>query len=146
MILMDVNILVYAHRKDSPHHQACYQFLEEVLGCNQAFAIASLVLSGFLRVVTHPKIFSPPSTMKQAMSFVRQIANSSNCVIIQPGNRHWEIFEKLCSQEEVKGNLVSDAYFAALAIEAGCEWVSMDQDYKKFKELRFRNLLDVSIY
>jgi toxin-antitoxin system PIN domain toxin len=100
------------------------------------------VLSGFLRVVTHPRIFNPPSTLEQAIAFISEIRDQPNCVYIQPGPRHWAIFVQLCKAANVKGNLVPDAYLAAMAIESGCEWITTDRDYSRFPQLRWRHPLD----
>ena len=82
-------------------------------------------------------IFNPPSTLKDALSFTNQITSQSNCVIVTPQNRHWGIFTKLCKQANAKGNLIPDAYYAALAIETGSEWVTTDRDFSRFKGLRW---------
>jgi toxin-antitoxin system PIN domain toxin len=142
MILPDVNILVYAHREDAPNHLAYRDWLEGVINSDQAYGMADLVLSGFLRVVTHPRIFSPPSTIEMALAFAKDIRSQPNCVPISPGPRHWEIFEKLCRTANVKGNLVPDAYLAALAIESGSEWLTTDRDYARFSGLRWRHPFD----
>jgi uncharacterized protein len=142
MILPDVNILVYAHREDSPNHRAYYDWLKSALESDQAFGMADLVSSGFLRVVTHPRVFNPPSTLDQAIAFIGEIRNQPNCVSIQPGARHWAIFLQLCKAVNVKGNLVPDAYLAAMAIESGCEWITTDRDYSRFPQLRWRHPLD----
>lgn len=142
MILPDVNVLVYAHREDVPNHTAFHEWLEAVINSDQAYGIADMVLSGFLRVVTHPRVFDPPSSMEQALVFVKEVRNQPNCVLIQPGPRHWNIFEKLCTAVNVKGNLVPDAYLAALAIESGSEWITTDRDYSRFPQLSWRHPLD----
>ncbi len=137
MLLPDVNILVYAHREDSPHHGQSLAWLETLINSDAAFAISDLVLSGFLRIVTHPKIFNPPSALKDALIFVEQIRKQPNCVIISTQQRHWEIFTSLCVEANAKGNLIPDAYFAALAIETGSEWITTDRDFSRFKGLRW---------
>jgi len=137
VFLPDVNILVYAHREDSPHHQKTLTWLETLLNSDQAFAISELVLSGFVRIVTHPKIFNPPSSLDNALEFIQQIREQPNCVIVAPQERHWDIFTKLCKQANAKGNLVPDAYHAALAIETGCEWVTTDQDFSRFSGIKW---------
>lgn len=137
MFLPDVNILVYAHRKDSPHHEQCLEWLETLINSDQAFAMSELVLSGFLRIVTHPRIFNPPSSLNDALTFVSQIKNQANCVIVSPQDRHWDIFTKLCETAHAKGNLIPDAYFAALAIETGSEWFTTDQDFSRFTGLKW---------
>jgi len=142
VILPDVNVLVYAHRQDAPNHAAYRTWLEGLIGSDQAYGMADLVLSSFLRVVTHPRVFNPPSTMDQALAFVADVRNQPNCVPVWPGSRHWAIFEELCRAADVKGNLVPDAYLAALAIESGSEWVSADRDYSRFPGLRWHHPLD----
>jgi len=142
MILPDVNVLVYAHREDSPNHRAYREWLEASINSDQAYGVADIVLSGFLRVVTHPRVFNPPSTIEQALAFVQNVRNQPNCVIIRPGPRHWTIFEELCRAANVKGNLVPDAFLAALAIESGSEWITTDRDYSRFPGLSWRHPLN----
>jgi toxin-antitoxin system PIN domain toxin len=142
MILPDVNVLVYAHRADAPNHLAYHRWLEDLINGEQAYGMADMVLSGFLRVVTHPHIFTPPSDMAAALSFADQVRRQPNCVPINPGARHWQIFVGLCEQAGVKGNLVPDAYLAALAIESGSEWISTDRDFSRFPGLKWRHPLE----
>ena len=139
MLLMDVNILVYSHREDTPGSPRFRQWLEEVINSDSAYGISDLVLSGFLRVVTHPKIFHEPSPPEVAWSFVEEVRNRPNCMILRPGNRHWEIFKRLCRESGVKGNIFPDAYFAALAIETGSTWITTDRDYARFRGLDWRH-------
>ncbi|OGA96544.1 MAG: DNA-binding protein [Betaproteobacteria bacterium RIFCSPLOWO2_12_FULL_66_14] len=138
MVLPDVNVLVYAHREDTAHHGACREWLVAVVNSDAAYAISDLVLSGFVRVVTHPKVFKRPSTFGDALAFAEQVRDQPNCVRVEPGRRHWDIFKRLCHETGVKGNLVPDAYLAAMAIESGCEWISTDRDFSRFKGLRWR--------
>jgi hypothetical protein len=142
MVLLDVNVLVYAHREDAPSHRAYADWLNALINSDQAYGTADLVLSGFLRIVTHPRIFDPPSPMAEALRFAALLRSQENCVVIAPGPRHWDIFHRLCSEAGVKGNLVPDAYLAALAIESGCEWITTDRDYSRFPGLRWRHPLD----
>jgi len=140
--LVDVNVLVYAHRKDAPDHERYRAWLEAWLDSDTAFGLSDLVLSGFLRVVTHPRIFNRPTPVEAALEFTDAIRSRPNCVPIAPGRRHWEIFTRLCSVAGVKGNLVPDAYFAALAIESGSEWITTDRDYSRFPHLKWRHPLE----
>lgn len=141
MVLPDVNVLVYAHREDAPHHADCREWLESVVNGHESYGLSELVLSGFLRVVTHPKVFIRPSPLADALAFADQLRGRPNSVPVAPGRRHWEIFRALCVEAGVKGNLVPDAYLAAMAIEAGCEWVTTDRDFSRFKGLRWRHPL-----
>ena len=141
MVLPDVNVLVYAHRADVPQHAGCRDWLEKVINGDESFGLSELVLSGFVRVATHPKVFTKPSTLADAIMFTRQLRSRPNCVPVAPGIRHWEIFCALCAEAEAKGNLVPDAYLAAMAIESGCEWITTDRDFSRFKGLRWRHPL-----
>jgi toxin-antitoxin system PIN domain toxin len=139
MVLPDVNVLVYAHREDTTGHAACREWLEAVINGDEAYALSDLVLSGFVRVVTHPKVFQRPSSIGDALAFADQVRDQPHCIHVEPGPRHWTLFARLCRDTAVKGNLVPDAYLAAIAIEAGCEWISTDHDFSRFKGLRWRN-------
>lgn len=137
MVLPDVNVLVYAHREDTALHAACRAWLEQVINGDEAFGLSDLVLGGFVRVATHPKVFAKPSPLADALEFTEQLRSRPNCVPVAAGSRHWEIFRTLCAQAGAKGNLVPDAFLAAMAIEAGCEWVTTDRDFSRFKGLRW---------
>jgi toxin-antitoxin system PIN domain toxin len=141
MVLVDVNVLVYAHHRGAVDHAKYLGWLEEQLASDQAFGMSDLILSGFLRIVTNPRVFDPPSKMTTALAFVDDIRSSPNCVPVAPGPRHWDIFVGLCKAAGVKGNLVPDAYLAALAIEFGCRWISTDRDYSRFPGLAWQHPL-----
>lgn len=137
MLLLDVNILVYAHREDASDHQGYLHWLEELVDGSDPFALSELVLSGFIRIVTHPKVFATPSPLRAALDFVDELRSQPNCVVVSPGPRHWEIFTRLCEDAGAKGNLVPDAYLAALAIESGSEWATADRGFARFPGLRW---------
>jgi len=139
MLLTDVNVLIYAAHEEAVDHDRYATWLNELLSGNQAFGVSDLVLSGFLRIVTNPRIFTAPCSMEEALRFVETVRNCPHCVKIAPGARHWPIFTDLCRRAGVKGNLVPDAYFAALAIESGSEWITTDRDYARFPGLRWRH-------
>ena len=136
MQLTDVNVLVYAHREDTPRHTEYLAWVERMLSTPLAFGVSDLVLSGFVRVVTHPRVFDPPSPLESALSFAEQIRQQPNCVVLAPGPRHWDLFCGLCRTGGAKGNLVPDAYLAALAIESGSDLVTTDRDFARFPDLR----------
>jgi hypothetical protein len=139
VILPDVNVLVYAYREDAPRHARYRTWLEELLRGHEGYGLSDLVLSGFLRVVTHPRVYSPPSPIAHALGFTEVLRVQTNCIRVVPGQRHWEIFTGLCRTAHAKGNLVPDAYLAALAIESGSEWLTTDRDYVRFPGLRWRD-------
>ena len=141
VVLVDVNVLVYAHRADAPSHAAYLTWLTGVVNGDAAYGMSELVLGGFLRVVTHPRVFNPPSTLEAALAFADALRQQPNCVPINPGRRHWPIFVDLCRAAGARGNLVPDAYLAALAIESGSDWITTDRDFARFPGLRWRHPL-----
>jgi toxin-antitoxin system PIN domain toxin len=141
VILLAVNILVYAHREDAPDHEAHHRFLSEELASPLPFGVSELALSGFLRVVTHRKVFVRPTPLEDALAFAEAIRTQPNCVIQAPGPRHWDLFTQLCRQTGAHGNFIPDAYHAALAIETGSEWITTDRGFSRFPGLRWRHPL-----
>lgn len=141
MILVDVNILVYAKRFDSPNHAGFRTWLGEALKSDSIFGISDLVLSSVVRILSHPRIFNEPTQLDEALQYVNSLRAHPACVLVSPGERHWDIFAKLCKAVGAKGNLITDAYFAALAIESGAEWITADRDYARFPGLRWRHPL-----
>ena len=141
MLLLDVNVWIYAHREDTPRHKDFKQYVETLLGNDAPFGVSNLVMGGFLRVVTHPKVFDPPTPLPIAIQFAESIVGHPDAVLVFPGGRHWGIFMDLCRKVDARGNLVSDAYFAALAIESGNTWVTTDRDYSRFPGLEWKHPL-----
>lgn len=141
MQLPDVNVLIYAHREDANEHDAYAAWLENLVNKDEPFAVSEIVLSGFLRIVTNPKIFTPATPMTTALDFCDRLVNWPRSVMLLPTERHWPLLVKLCSAHQIKGPLVSDAYLAALTIEHGCELVTTDSDFARFEGLRWRHPL-----
>lgn len=142
MILFDVNVLVYAFREDAPEHKRYRAYLENVLIRDAAFAASELVLSSFLRIVTNTRIFKTAAPLEGALQFVELLRTSPQYVTIAPGARHWDLFVDLCRKVGARGDIVPDAYFAALAIESGSEWVSADRGFGRFPGLTWKHPLD----
>ncbi len=141
MILPDANVLIYAFRKDTERHSDCRSWLEETLSKQMLVGISDLVLSTVVRIVTHPKIFARPSTLDEVFEFTKFIKSCPNVIPVLPGKRHWMIFERLCRTANAKGNMVTDAYLAALAIETGAEWITSDRDFARFPGLKWHSPL-----
>lgn len=139
MQLLDVNVLLYAARRDTADHEKYARWLEDLLNRSKSYAISEIVLSSFVRIATNPKAFKNPSTVDEALEFTNQLREQPHCVRVQPGPRHWQIFSELCRHVNATGNLVPDAYLAALAIESTCEWISTDNDYGRFPGLKWRH-------
>ena len=116
------------------------ELLEESL--QRAIAVSELVLSGCLRVLTHPRTFDPPTPLARAVEYVSWIRRHARMTVLSPGPRHGDIFLELCRSAYARGNLVSDAYHAALAIETGSVWITTDRDYTRFPGLKLRHPLE----
>jgi len=142
MRLVDVNVLVYAFRADAPGHAAHRAWVESLVASDEAYGVSDHVLAGFLRVVTHPRVFHPPTPIAPALAFVHAFRDRANAAHLAPGARHWGIFTRLCREAAARGNLVPDAWLAALAIETGCELVTTDRGFSRFPGLRWRHPLD----
>ena len=142
MRMFDVNALVHAFRPDAEQHEEYRTWLEQQVTGPEAFGVSELMLSGFMRVVTHPSVFDPPSGLADCLLATRQIRDHPNCVALRPGGRHWSIFSDLCRVTGSVGNAVADAYHAALAIEHGCEFMTTDKGFGRFPGLRWRHPLD----
>ena len=91
------------------NHTRYKRWLEDILKSGQPYGISDHVLSGFLRVVTHPRVFTPPSPIRSALEFVHQLREQPNYRAITPGSRHWKIFTDLCQSVSATGNLILDA-------------------------------------
>lgn len=137
MILPDVNVLICAFRKDVPQHDVCNSWLTNIVASQARFGMAPLALSALVRITTNPRSYREPSTLAEAFTFCDYITGQPNCQIVEPGERHWDIFKRLCIDTDTRGPRVTDAWFAALAIEWGCEWVTMDRDYARFAGLKW---------
>jgi hypothetical protein len=141
VILPDVNVLIYAFRRDTADHARYRRWLLKVSEAEENFAMSELVLSGLIRIVTNRRAFRQPSSLDEALAFAAVLLDRPNCVVVSPGVRHWGIFARLCRESGARGSLVPDAYFAALAIESGCDWITTDRDFARFKGLRWRHPL-----
>ena len=138
MILADVNVLVYAFRRDTAQHAVCKSWLDAVIGGDTQFGISPLVLSAVARITTNPRIFRNPSPIEETFGYCDSLLNQPHCEIVLPGERHWKIFKRLCVETGTRGSRITDAWFAALAIEHGCSWITYDRDFARFPELDWR--------
>jgi len=142
MKLLDVNVLVYAHRPDAIHNHAEYAaWLTALAGGPGEFALSESVLSSFVRVVTNPRVFRNPTPVEVAIEFCEELRRCPCAAILRPGPRNWLIFRDLCLRIPAAGKLAADAWHAALALEYDCEWISTDSDFARFPGLRWRHPL-----
>lgn len=129
----DVNMLVAASRRDHPHHAPALAWLEGALSDNtagQPLAILPMVASGFLRLVTHPKVFVEPTPIAAAQAFLRSVLDSPGVVLLTLGDE-WPLFEHLCAQHGLVGNAIPDAWIAAAAQSHHVHLVTFDKGFRR---------------
>ena len=141
MHCVDVNVLVYAHREDLPHHQDYKDLLETLGNDDEPLGLADAVLSGFLRVMTNRRIFNVPTTHLEAWEIVEALIAAPAAVLLSPGQRHWGLFKSLSSQIEATGNDFADAFLAAYAVENNATWLSADRGFARFDGLHWEHPL-----
>lgn len=141
MITIDVNVLVYAFDEDAVAHDRYLDWLTDALAGDEPVGMTDVVLSGFVRVVTHPRILVHPAPIETALGFVDALRAAPAVVPVLPSDGRWSIFERLCRAVGAKGNLVADAFVAASAIDLGAELVTTDGDFSRFPGLRWRHPL-----
>ena len=142
MRCVDVNVLVYAHRPEASRHEEFRRWLDDARRSDELLGISDWVLSGFIRIVTNPKIFKEPTPLATSLAFADALRGSTGTISLTPGERHWAIFAGLCRAVEASGNLVPDAYLAALAIESAGTWITADRGFARFPGLRWAHPLD----
>jgi uncharacterized protein len=142
MRVADVNILVYAHRRDMAQHERCRHWLDLASTSETPLGISTVILAGFVRIVTNGRTFRDPTPLATALAFAEDVRTSPSARIIEPGERHWSIFVDLCRREGATGNLVPDTSLAALAIEHGATLVTADRGFLRFPGLRLENPLE----
>lgn len=139
MNLVDVNVLIYAHREDQQHHPYYRERLEELVKSGVPFGLTPLVASGFVRIVTHANFPQGPTPLPIALAMIEGLIERPQAHWILPGQKHWAIFSSLCRSQRCRGKLVADAQHAAIAIEHAATWISRDADFFRFAShgLRF---------
>jgi uncharacterized protein len=136
--LADVNVLVYAFRPDTDFHSPSYRWLAETMSARETFGVSPLALSALVRISTNQRAHKVPSTTADALAFCDDLLGLPNCRIVEPGPAHWDIFRRLCLETNTRGPMITDVWYAALAIEHDCEFVTYDRDFARFPGLRWR--------
>lgn len=136
MLMVDVNVCVYAFRRESRMHAEFKGWLEQALSGSEPVGLPEQVLSSTIRLVTNHRIYGDPSTPAEALSFCDAILDAPAAMRVRPGERHWRIFHGLVAQHGLRGNDVPDAYLAALALEQGATWVTTDRGFARYQGLR----------
>jgi toxin-antitoxin system PIN domain toxin len=139
VILLDVNILLYAYNKDAANYTAAAWWIKHLFQGSEAIGLPWITLWGFVRLATNPRVWPNPKTPKEAFEIVREWLALPGVVVVQPGPRHAEILERLVVDNRAAGPLTTDAALAALAIEHGATLASADRDFNRFEGLRWLN-------
>ena len=142
MIAVDTNVLVYAHRGESPFHAQAYECMRSLAEGSQRWGIPVSCLHEFMAVVTNPKVFRPASTANQALAQVDAWLSSPHLQILHSGSQHWRVLSELTRKAKLQGGQFHDARIAAICIEHGVSvlW-SADRDFGRFKNLKTVNPL-----
>ena len=141
MIIPDINLLVYAYNTEDPSHPRAKSWWEELLNGTDPVGLPWVTISGFLRLVTNPRVFVDPISVPLATEHVREWLECPVVLTLEPGKKFTGIFLSLLDESGTAGNMTTDAYLAALAIEHQAELQSNDTDFSRFKGLRWRNPL-----
>lgn len=137
---VDTNILVYADREETPDHQAAKELLRGLAIGSEPWALPWPCIYEFLRVVTHPRVFHPPTPIDEAWEAVELLLDSPSVLVLSEGERHRRILGDLLRAAPVTGNLVHDAHIAALLLEHGVnEILTADEDFRRFPGLKVTN-------
>ena len=139
MKLVDVNILLYAVNEDDPLHAITLAWWNEALNGEEPIGLAWSVLHGYLRLATHPRVFQKPRTPQQAIGYVSEWLAHPNTRVVVESENHWEILQELVLEVGTMGNLVTDAHLAAIAMSRAMTLVSFDNDFARFRQLRWEN-------
>lgn len=141
MILVDANLLLYAHNSSTEQHEKARVWLEEVFSGHEPVGLSWPTILAFLRITTNPRLPHPLSRA-EAMQIVSEWLERPQAVLVGPGENHWEILQHLLSAGKATGSLVMDAHLATIAIEHGATLYTTDRDFARFPKLRFRNPIE----
>ena len=142
MIAVDTNILVYAHREDSPFHSAATQHIVDLAEGRTSWAIPWPCLHEFLAIVTHPRIYDPPTPLPSALDQVAAWLEAPTLVLLAESEPYWTEFRTLVTAGRITGARIHDARIAALCRQHGVnELWSADRDFNRFSDLKVVNPL-----
>jgi toxin-antitoxin system PIN domain toxin len=140
VVAIDTNILVHAHRRGTVHHRAALALLKDLGEGAVPYALFWPSLYEFLRVVTHHRVFDPPSTSAEALDAVTDFVAPPVVRVLSETTHHVELLQRVVRESRVTGNLVHDAHLVALALEHGVhEILTLDADFARFTQVANRN-------
>lgn len=141
MLLPDVNVLLAGFRADHDHHARARSFLEEARSGSAPLGLSDVALMGVVRLATNARVFVRPDTVDAVLEYLDALLEPP-ARPLRAGATHWGRFAELCRHLQLRGNLVPDAYLAALALEQSAELITFDRGFSRYRGLRWRCLLD----
>lgn len=144
MKIVDVNVILYAVNKDSPFHEQAKKWWENVLSGSEIVGIPWIVILGFIRISTNRRVFDDPILPEKALEIVDGWLRRSCTHVLHPSAEHWLSLKAHLIELGAAGNITSDAHLATLAIENGATLYSADNDFARFKKLKWKNPLSQS--
>jgi toxin-antitoxin system PIN domain toxin len=142
MIALDTNILVYAHRQDSPFHSAALDVLAQLANSRHPWAIPWPCVHEFISITTHPRIYSPPTPIDTALAFLENWMQSKSLTLLSEGDSHFTQIAMLSRRAKLAGPKIHDARIASLCLSNDIEILyTADRDFSLFPELKTRNPL-----
>lgn len=141
MIVVDVNLLIYAVDREAPHHEAAHHWWMSALAGRETIGLPWSTMLAFARLTTNPRVFTHPLTTDQAFDLLEVWTAHHHVVPVEPTSRHLPLVRGLLQTAGTAGNLVTDAHLAAIAIEHGATLFSADADFTRFPGLKWTNPL-----
>ena len=135
MLLLDVNVVLAAHRGDHPDHAHVRDWFDAMLTGDERFTVPTLVWGSFLRLATNRRIFDVPTPRPEAFAFIDATRAQPLHLTVDAGPRHLTLLRNLCDEADASGDLVADAVIAAVAMEHGCQVVTLDRDFARFHSI-----------
>jgi len=143
VIAVDTNVLIHAHRQEMPLHERAGELLRSLAEGDTPWGLPSPCLAEFVRVVTHSRVFTPPTNLEIAFEFLERLLESPTARLLVPGLTFLTLFRKQAEHAAASGNLAFDAQIAAICLETGAtEFVTLDRDFARFQGLTLRRLED----
>jgi toxin-antitoxin system PIN domain toxin len=135
-LLLDVNVVLAAHRGDHPHHHQLRPWFDELTNGDEQFSVPVLVWGSFLRLATNRRVFEVPTPLTDAFEFIEATTAQPNHLALEPGPRHLELLRIACEEAGAVGDLVPDAILAAVALEHAADIATLDRDFARFSSVR----------
>jgi len=138
VLLLDVNVVLAAHRDDHPDHEQVREWFDSMLTARERFTVPAFVWASFLRLATNRRIFPVPTPLTDAFAFIEAVCGQPTHLMVGTGPRHLTLLRQLCDEGGASGDLIPDAVLAALAVEHGCDIITFDRDFARFPSVRHR--------